>query len=87
MTDPQDFADHSRPSPSRWMSFTHLPSGHTVSTVMLDNDDPNLAHDFGTSVLDPDGTWALVERYSNEEDAHEGHLKVVARLAECHDSA
>ena len=77
--DPSPYAE---PSAARWLSYTHLPSGHSVSTVILDHDDPALARDFGTSVMEPNGSWAEVKRYTNEDDAIDGHVRTVERLVE-----
>jgi hypothetical protein len=64
-----------------WVSFTHLPSGHLVSTVMLgeENDEPTV---FGTAVQGPDGIWSEERLYDSEDEAREGHLDVVAKVAE-----
>ncbi len=75
-----EFIRYSMPDPYCWLTYTRLSSGYFVSTIMLDHHDPDLAGDFGSSVRDPGGTWSEVERYSNVDDAQEGHLKLVAML-------
>ena len=59
-------------------------NGFVVSTVWL-----GLDHGFGhtpplifeTMVFDPQGNELECERYASEQEAHEGHMKMVKKLA------
>lgn len=82
-TEPDHIERYAEPDPAGWISFTHLPSGHLISTVWVDRTDIDMhGVPYGTCVRDPEGTWTEQRRYATEDLARAGHAEIVAALTD-----